>query len=130
MTKRIRDFNPKVDVSTPTKDGSRIKDPEEFQTQLESLLNTVEQFQVKFQTIGSRLDRDQDVTSEWLKIVREFGNDSTFTEYFQWEVDRLTQELQEATDKTDNSLQETLKEQYERWNKLLNATSDGLGRLI
>jgi hypothetical protein len=77
--------------------------------------------------IESLYSREKSIAHPWLSFARQLTGGKEIITYFQWEIDRLTGELQDV--RPDNQ-EDIFLRQYERWNKLIETTRTGLNVAI
>lgn len=130
LTKRINRFNEQSTDRLPESRTSHVVDPDGLKRRVKNLLNAVEQFKTELEMMESKRRRDKSILTDWLNLVGQFSEHDEFLNYFQWEIDRVTQELQDTPGGDNQELSEKVDRQFERWQNLLTATEDGFKRLL
>jgi len=124
MTRRIHNFQPQEQDALPVVRESRLQKPNQWKRAVEDLLGRIGEVSVELKTIASKARRGHPIENDWLQFAGRLGDHEEFLEYFQWEIDRLTQELQQIED--PESLENTARRQFQRWTTLLEETEKGL----
>ncbi len=112
-----REFNKKP-LQTNKKSLPEI-DKEGLRDKLAELVAGLSTCASELQVISKMKKHDRQIAARWLEFVRSMGQKEQLVRYFQWEVDRLTREMQNI-DRQEQS--ETFIRQLERWQKLIPTT--------
>ena len=128
MTRRIHNFQPQSNDSLPVIRENRLHKPKQWKRRARELFDRIQQVRIELKTIASKARRGHPIENEWLQFAGSLGEHEEFLEYFQWEIDRLTQELQQI--QSTDSLQATAHKQFQRWITLLEETEKGFKGLL
>ncbi|MGM0380638.1 MAG: 6-hydroxymethylpterin diphosphokinase MptE-like protein [bacterium] len=119
------DFN-KDPLAEGTDEQKEI-DREGIHEKLSQFQEELQFCQSELQIIDKMKKRDRNISSRWLELARSISQKEQIVRYFQWEVDRLSREMQDI-DRHNQA--DIFTRQFERWQKLIPPTLKASNRLL
>ncbi len=100
---------------------------EGLQEKLEEFLSELTTCASELRVIEKMDKHGRQIDARWLELARSISQKEQMVRYFQWEVDRLTREMQNITRENQS---EIFSRQFERWQKLIPATLTACNQLL